>query len=159
MLYCSYQNILKNNEFYFGSLNLNILAKNQYYFLSNIFYNNLKEISKYLNKTNGKIYNKSYENVLEKANQGDFVFLDPPYIEEHDYQFNYNQNEKLNNNFLKGLYNEVKKLDKKNAKWLMTQADTKEIRELFKEYTIKTFKVYRHNKKKYTNELIIMNYK
>ena len=40
----------------------------------------------------------------------------------------------------------------------MTQADTKEIRETFKEYTIKTFKAYRAAKRIYVNELVIMNY-
>ncbi len=42
---------------------------------------------------------------------------------------------------------------------MMTQADTKEIKDLFKEYNIKKIKVYRHLKKTYVDELIIMNYK
>ena len=158
MLYCSYKNIINNNKFYFSGLSLNISSNNQYYFLTNNYFNNLIEISNYLNKTNGKIYNQSYENILEKAKKGDFVFLDPPYIEKHDYQFNYNKHEQLDNTFLYKLYNEVKQLDKKNVKWLMTQSNTKEIRDVFKEYTIKTFKVYRMNKKEYVNELLIMNY-
>jgi hypothetical protein len=56
------------------------------------------------------------------------------------------------------LYQQVKKLDKRGVKWLMTQADTKQIKEIFKEYTIKKFKVYRISSKTYVNELIIMNY-
>jgi hypothetical protein len=40
----------------------------------------------------------------------------------------------------------------------MTQADNKQIKEIFKEYTIKKFKVYRAASKSYVNELIIMNY-
>jgi len=106
----------------------------------------------------GKIYNKSYEFILDKAKSGDFVFLDPPYIESHNYQFNYNKNEVLDEKFLKNLYKQVKKLDKISVKWLMTQADTKQIKEIFKEYTIKKFPVYRTVSKSYKNELIIMNY-
>jgi hypothetical protein len=41
---------------------------------------------------------------------GDFVFLDPPYFEQHDYQFNYNIDEKIDLNFLYQLLNEVMKL-------------------------------------------------
>ena len=59
---------------------------------------------------------------------------------------------------MKTLYKEVKKLDKMNVLWLMTQADTKEIKDLYKEYNIKKMKVYRRGKKDYVNELIIMNY-
>jgi hypothetical protein len=40
----------------------------------------------------------------------------------------------------------------------MTQADTKEIKQIFKKYTIKKFQVYRMGSNSYTNELIIMNY-
>ena len=66
--------------------------------------------------------------------------------------------ESLDNKFILELYKEVKKLDKKGVKWLMTQADTKEIKDIFKEYKIKKFEVYRANSKTYKNELIIMNY-
>ena len=51
----------------------------------------IKEVSEYLNETNGKIYNRSYEKILEKCKEGDFVFLDPPYVEDHNYGFNYNK--------------------------------------------------------------------
>ena len=56
------------------------------------------------------------------------------------------------------LYKEVKKLDKKKVKWMMTQAETKEIKNIFKDYNIKKFQVYRPVNKSYVNELIIMNY-
>jgi len=40
----------------------------------------------------------------------------------------------------------------------MTQADTKEIKNLFKEYKIRKMEVYRGYTKTYSNELIITNY-
>jgi DNA adenine methylase len=127
--------------------------------LSNInLYSLILEVSHFLNNSKGKIFNKSYEIILDKAKSGDFVFLDPPYIESHNYEFNYNKDEVLDEKFLSNLYKQVKKLDKRNIKWLMTQADTKQIKNIFKEYTIKKFKVYRMASKSYVNELIIMNY-
>ena len=140
-------------------MDYNIYIRDSYPFLEEKYYSNLLEISHFLNNSNGKIYNKSYEKILDKAKKGDFVFLDPPYIQEHNYGFNYNQNEMLDESFINKLYFQVQKLDKKEVKWLMTQADTKEIRDKFNEYTIKVYKVYRMSQKKYVNELIITNYK
>jgi hypothetical protein len=64
----------------------------------------------------------------------------------------------LDESFINRLYNQVKKLDMKGVKWLMTQADTKQIKEIFKEYHVKKFQVYRMGSKSYVNELLIMNY-
>jgi hypothetical protein len=36
-------------------------------------------------------------------------------------------------------------------KWLMTQADTKDVKDTFKEFTIKKFSVYRFGKKAYVD--------
>ncbi len=157
--FCAYMgNIIINNKFYFPSLDLPILSKNYLPFLKDNYYNNLLQVSEFLNEPNGKIYNRDYKNILNKAQKGDFVFMDPPYVEDHGYQFNYNKNEVLDNIFILELYKECKKLDEKNVKWLMTQANTKEIRKIFKEYKIKTFDVYRPMKKLYVKELVIMNY-
>lgn len=158
MKYCAYADIVNKNKFYFGSLDRNIYISNRYFFLEEKNIRNFYTVSDFLNSTKGKIYNKTYEKILEKSKKGDFVFLDPPYIEEHNYGFNYNIGETLDGEFLKNLLDQVKLLDKKNVKWMMTQADTKQIKNLFKNYTIKKFQVYRHSKKQYINELVIMNY-
>ena len=159
MKFCAYMgNIITKNIMCFPGLDFNIYTKNSYSFLTENYFNNLNNTSNFLNETNGKIYNKDYSLILEKAKKGDFVFLDPPYIEEHNYGFNYNKNEVLDNLFLKKLLVQIKKLNNKGVKWLMTQADTIEIKTLFKDYTIKKIKVYRISNKTYTNELIIFNY-
>ena len=116
------------------------------------------DVSDYLNDTKGIILNTDYKTVLYKANTGDFVFMDPPYVEDHSYQFNYNKDEILDESFILGLLNEVKKLDYRGVKWIMTQSDTKEVRRIFKGYKIVKFPVYRAAKKEYTNELLIKNY-
>lgn len=159
MKYCVYMgNILRNNKFYFNGLDLNILINNNLVFLSKKINNNIYNVSRYLNSSHGIILNKDYKDVLNKTREGDFVFLDPPYIEEHNYQFNYNKNEKLDTKFIEDLYKEVKKLDKKGVKWIMTQSDTIEIKNIFDEYDIIEFEVYRSYKKNYVYELIIKNY-
>ena len=159
MKFCAYMgHIIIKKKFFFSGLDQNIYINDIYPFLKQTYSDNLLEVSSFLNNVNGKIYNKSYQLVLNKAKKGDFVFLDPPYIESKKYDFNYNKDEILDDTFIHILYQQVKKLDSRNVKWLMTQADTEQIKEIFKEYTIKTFKVYRMGSKSYVNELLIMNY-
>ena len=159
MKFCSYTgDIIYNNKFFFKSLDMNIFIRNYYPFLIQNNYDNILEVSQFLNNSNWKICNISYEKILNISKSGDFVFLDPPYIENHNYEFNYNKDEVLDESFINRLYNQVKKLDMKGVKWLMTQADTKQIKEIFKEYHVKKFQVYRMGSKSYVNELLIMNY-
>jgi len=159
MKYCAYMgNIFVNNKFYFCGLELQIAFNNSCGFLNKPHLDNMLDVSDYLNDTNGTILNADYKTVLSKAKSGDFVFMDPPYVEDHDYQFNYNKDEILNDTFILGLLEQVKKLDYKGVKWMMTQADTKTIRSIFKGYKIVKFPVYRAAKKEYTNELLIKNY-
>ena len=129
--------IFQKNKFLFSGLELKISSKNHYAFLTIRNYDNILNVSDFLNETNGTIYNTDYKKVLSKAKKGDFVFLDPPYIEKHDYAFKYNKEEKLDTTFIQNLLTEVQKLDKKGVMWMMTQAETKDIKHAFKKYTIK----------------------
>ena len=154
----SFMDIVKNNKFQLIGLDPQIYIHNRFLSFEKNSYTNLIRISCFLNNSKGKIYNKDYRKILEKAKDGDFVFLDPPYLEEHEYGFQYNINENINSNFLTELHKEVRKLDKRGVKWIMTQADTKQVKDLFREYKIKKFQVYRMGKNRRVNELIIMNY-
>jgi DNA adenine methylase len=146
------------NKYYFKGFDLSVYNNPPY--KNQDFKDNITKIHNFLNNRHGKIYNKDYKTILEKAHNGDFVFLDPPYIENHNYSFKYNKDEKLSYDFLIELYNEVKKLDEKNIKWIMTQANTKDVKQIFEEYNITKYKVYRKLRKdnQHPYELIIRNF-
>jgi len=151
--------IFFNDKFKFYTFDLNIHTYDNVFLFSKKYENNLHTVSTYLQTGNNMILNQNYTQVLRLCKAGDFVFLDPPYVEDHDYQFVYNKEERLDDGFLLTLLKEVKKLDKKRVKWLMTQADTPRIRQLFKDYNITEIHIYRMPKKQFVHELIIMNYK
>lgn len=159
MTYCSYMgHILFSNKFYFRTLEMNIYSKNKYFFLTDAYFKNLFQVSKFLNRGKGEIFNQDYTTILKKAKKNDFVFMDPPYIENHDYGFKYNRGEILDNRFTEKIATECKKLDKRGVKWMMTQADTKENRDIFKKYNIREYPVYRPGNKMFKRELLIKNF-
>jgi DNA adenine methylase len=160
MSYCAYLGNIFNekNKFYFTGLEMRVYIDNRCFFLEPSYFNNVFQVSNFLSSKKGKIYNDDYKKILKKAKEGDFVFLDPPYIENHNYGFKYNKNEKLDSKFMSELKKECNLLDKKKVKWLMTQADTELVRKTFERYTIKEYKVYRRGNNSYKNELLIKNY-
>lgn len=130
---------------------------NNLYFAKESCHNNIRQVSLFLNESHGEILNEDYKVILERAKEGDFVFLDPPYFESKNYQFKYNRDEVLDESFIDDLYIQVKILDDKKVKFLITYADTNEIRNKFKEFTIKEILCYRSQQKKYVKELLILN--
>ena len=157
LTYCSFNgNLILNNKWYIGGLYGTLYLNNTLHIFTEKYKDKIRKISKILKNT--KIYNKDFTKILEKAKKGDFVFLDPPYIEDKKYSFNYNKDEVFDNDFLK---KELDELTKKKVKWMMTQIDSPQIRKLFKKYKFKTyvnisnFKSPQKTKKK---ELIITNY-
>lgn len=81
------------------------------------------------------------------------MFLDPPYlIDSKLYGNNGDLHEKFNHN---ALYDTIKK---HKGSWIMTYNDCKEIRELYKDYTILEVDwKYGMNKTKKSSEIVIMN--
>jgi DNA adenine methylase len=150
--------IIQNNKYLIPSLVSDFYQNEKLCFTSTKYIKKINELHIYLNTTQGKIYNDDYKKILKMTKKNDFVFLDPPYLEIHNYQFNYNKDQNINGSFEDELLKELIKLDNKNVKWLMTQADTPEIRKLFKNYKISSFRVYRRSSNTYKNELIIKNY-
>ena len=74
------------------------------------------------------------------------------------YIIKYNINEKIGLDFIIDLGKELKKLDNKGIKWIMTQSDTKDVKRIFKDYDIISYKVFRGYRKNYVNELRIKNF-
>jgi 23S rRNA maturation mini-RNase III len=64
----------------------------------------------------------------------------------------------LDDKFLFQLKKQCDVLHKKKVKWIMTQSDTKKVRQIFEDYTIKEYPVYRRGNKCYKNELLVKNY-
>jgi DNA adenine methylase len=156
MIYCSFNScIYSGNKLYISGINGNLHSRNQCHIFSENYVKKLLELKHVLK--NIRIENKDYKIILSKTKQGDFVFLDPPYIEEKSYLFNYNKNEKFSPPELKS---QLKRLDDKKVKWIMTQIDTKQVRELFRGYRFICYSNdsnYRGSRS-IKKEVIIMNY-
>ena len=150
--------IIRRGKYYFAGLEKELRNKGPVYFLSKRYFDLLNEVSRYLNHTNGKIYNQDYKKVMNKAKKGDFVFLDPPYIEANiDYQFQYNIGEKLDNGFQTSFIEEVNKLNAKGVKFIITQPDTPTVRDMFRNYNISSYTVVRRHQQT-RQELVIKNF-
>lgn len=124
---------------------------------------NIRNISEYLN-AHVDIKNEDFEKVASKAIKGDFVYFDPPYdYEEGQKGFDAYQKETFGVKGQKQLADLCKALDKKGVKFLLSNHDTKLIRELFKEFKITKFKVNRlvggsGSDRKPVYEVLVKNY-
>lgn len=159
MSYCAYLgNILIKNKYYFQGLEMRVYIDNRCFFLEPPYFENILDVSEFLKTKKGHIFNDDYKKITKISKEGDFVYMDPPYVEDHEYGFKYNKNEELNNKFIHELKKECDRLHKKKVRWLMTQADSPIIRDTFSDYTIKEYSVYRRGSNSYKYELLIKNY-
>ena len=99
----------------------------------------IRAMSKYFNDNDITLLQGDYKEALKKARKGSFVYLDPPYMpisssanftSYTENGFGYQQQEELKK--------ECDKLRKKGIKFIQSNSDCPEIRELYKEYTIQT---------------------
>jgi len=122
-------------------------------------YSTIKNIDEYKSKLNrATIENKDYEKIIKKYDSKDtFFFIDPPY-ENTDTSFNYAEDTEFDLGRLVEVLKGIK------GKFLMTLNDSQNIRQLFKHFYIKPFKVLnawfnREGKgEKYRREVFIANY-
>lgn len=104
----------------------------------------LRAMSKYLQKSNITILNGDYKEALRGLRKGAFVYLDPPYMPISSSSsftgyteggFSYQQQVELRD--------ECDKLRKKGIHFLQSNSDCPEIRELYRDYEIKTVQAKR----------------
>jgi DNA adenine methylase len=160
MIYCSYAGTLINtdNDWYISGIYRNIYIKNKSHIFTDNYSAKLRELSRVLKSL--KIYNQDYSEILNKTKKGDFVFMDPPYLEKRKYVFNYNKNETFDP--IK-LQKQLELLNLRGVKWMMTQIDTLQVRKLFEgyrfySYTSRNNLAAVHGPLSSKKELIIMNY-
>lgn len=104
----------------------------------------IRAMSKYFNENDITLLQGDYKEVLKKVKKGCFVYLDPPYMPISrsanftgytENGFGYKQQEELKK--------ECDKLRDKGIHFLQSNSDCLEIRELYKDYTIKTVQAKR----------------
>lgn len=104
----------------------------------------IRAMSKYFNENDITLLQGDYKEALKKAKKGSFVYLDPPYMPISssanftgytENGFGYKQQEELKK--------ECDKLRDKGIRFLQSNSDCPEIRELYKDYTIKNVQAKR----------------
>ncbi|MCQ2975901.1 MAG: DNA adenine methylase [Bacteroidales bacterium] len=126
---------------------------------------NIKEVSKFLNKKGIEILCADFEKAVEKARAGDWVYFDPPYDYQTEGFVNYNK-EGFNHDDLKRLKKLCDKLIKRGVNVLISNNDTKFVRATFKSsnyqiiYSTKVIKANRNinskgEKRKKVDEVLI----
>lgn len=82
--------------------------------------------------------------VLREVSRGDFVYLDPPYAVESRRVFRqYNQRE-FSTLDLERLSDHLRAIDRKGATFLVSYAECREARELFRQWNVRRIRVRRH---------------
>jgi len=123
---------------------------------------NILAVSKLL--TNAILSSCSFEKAVENAKKGDFIYFDPPY---HPLSITSNFTSYSNGGFTKEdqikLRDVFKDLDGKGCFIMLSNSDTKFIREIYEGFTQKTILAARSINCKAAgrgkiNELLIMNY-
>lgn len=104
----------------------------------------IRAMSKYLNENKIEICNGDYREVLKRVRKGSFVYLDPPYmpISSSSSFTGYTENGFSYEQQI-ALKEECDKLRKKGISFVQSNSDCPEIRELYKEYEIKTVQAKR----------------
>lgn len=104
----------------------------------------IRAMSKYFNENKIEICNGDYREVLKRVKKNSFVYLDPPYmpISSSSSFTGYTENG-FSYEQQVALKNECDKLRKKGIPFVQSNSDCLEIRELYKEYEIKTVQAKR----------------
>lgn len=125
--------------------------------------------SDFLNKTNTKLYSKSYNDFdINFFKKDDIVYIDPPYYPSKKSQFTQYWSTEFKVKQQQDLALFCTELDKKGVKFIVSNSPCEEIRDLYKNYNQHSFYIGRQmrdgkgNSQVYTekehNEIIIWNF-
>ncbi len=124
---------------------------------------NLEAIHEYLTINNITILNGDFEDSVEEAEKGDFVYFDPPYDNLKDDSFTSYTDKGFGKDEQVRLFNCYKRLDEKGVKVMLSNHNTPFINELYKDYIITVISAKRNinsvgSKRGAVEETIITNY-
>lgn len=111
---------------------------------------NLREISDYLSKNDVDIQCTDYRNILLEIHDNSFVYLDPPYMNTYNNytEYRFDQAE---------LKEQCDILDCRNIRFLQSNIDIPEIRELYKDYKIINVDTIHSMNRNKVKEVLITN--
>lgn len=121
-------------------------------------------LSRYLNLSDVSFFSCDYEKVLNQAQEGDFVYLDPPYDPLSDtasftsyHSCGFDQAEQVR------LKEACDRLNKRGVKFILSNSATVFIKELYREYMIHIISAKRNincnaNKRGEIAEIVVKNY-
>lgn len=125
---------------------------------------NFENLYMYFNATKSKITNVDFEDAVKSAEEGDFVYFDPPYdtLDDKDSFTSYDKSV-FGKREQARLSNVFKALDKKGVKLMLSNHNTKYINELYSGYKIDVIEAKRMinsnaNGRGKVEEVIITNY-
>ena len=85
---------------------------------------------------NVEFIHSDFKKSIEKTEEGDFIYLDPPYAPETKNSFVGYVNDGFDLNMHTSLFEEILKLNEKKAKFLMSNSRVESVLEKFKAYNI-----------------------
>jgi DNA adenine methylase len=127
---------------------------------------NLRNVSIALRHTHAHLFVTDYKEILESANAGDFVYLDPPYKPTSTTaNFTSYTNGGFADRDQSELHDTFDKLNRRGCKVLLSNSDTPFIRDLYRDYSNCTSEVNalraincKGSKRTGHTELLIQNY-
>ncbi|WP_374951831.1 DNA adenine methylase [Mucilaginibacter sp.] len=121
----------------------------------------LKKVQRKL--LNCDMHNCMYEDIIDKINYNDFIYLDPPYPPLNDTSFFQHYTiDKFSSTKQQELASYAKLLSDRGAKVMISNANINSIQNLYKSWNISKISTYRYvnckSERKVVEELIIKNY-